>query len=721
MSSHDVCQELGQNFIDYAYAVNTDRAIPNAADGLKPVARRILWSMVQEKFVHNKSYVKCARVVGDVIGKYHPHGDTSVYDAMTRLAQEWNMRYPLIDWHGNKGNIGGDGAAAMRYTECRLNKLAETGFLNAINKKVVDMQPNYSEDIEEPILLPALFPNLLCNQTSGIGVALACNWLPHNLVDIIDLAIIPYLHGEEVDYTQIFPDFPTGGTIINPTDIPAIYKTGKGRVIVEAKYKEETRNGKHLLVFYEIPYGTKIEYSEQGKSKGIIPQLRDGILKEKITGIEDVRDESAKNIRIVVELMSDAVIELTLNQIFAETDLRQTYNANQVALIGKTPMLLNLNQILEVYKNHNQACLKREFEFDYKKYLDRIEILEGLIFAVERIDNVIRVIRGESTYKNVHAAYPELTDRQVNAILDMKLGRLSKLEEEKLIQEKEQKIQLAAQCKAIIESEELQIEELIKRLKDLRRVYGDDRRTNVIQKTIVKPTAAKSMKQIIPQDVVVTYNQLGYLQSIPIKSYRPTKGNNDINSFKTQTTDMILLFSSFGKVYRLNVDAIEECGMKDKGTAVGSLLKLEYGEKILNIFSMNINEKHPFIVGFTKNGLVKKSDKTIYLGETQNKKGMKAAGLNEDDEFIAWYECNGDYVTLITRNYYIIQFELEKVNPVGKTARGVKGITLTEDDYVFKAIVCDKPIDTIELKRYNKTINGVPPIQNRGGKGKKYV
>ena len=324
MSNHDVCAELGQNFIDYAYAVNTDRAIPDAADGLKPVARRILWSMNQEKFFHDKSYIKCARVVGDVIGKYHPHGDTSVYDAMTRLAQEWNMRYPIIDWHGNKGNIGGDGAAAMRYTECRLNSLAEVGFLNAINKNVVDMRPNYSEDIEEPVLLPALFPNLLCNQTSGIGVALACNWLPHNLKDVINIVLIPYIKGEEIDYTNLFPDFPTGGIIVNKDDVASIYRTGKGKVILEAKYKEETRNGKKLLVFYEIPYSTKIEYSDQGKSKGIIPQLREGIIKEKITGVEDVRDESSKQVRIVVELAADANIDITLNKIFAETDLRQT-------------------------------------------------------------------------------------------------------------------------------------------------------------------------------------------------------------------------------------------------------------------------------------------------------------------------------------------------------------------------------------------------------------
>ena len=720
MSSHDVCKELGQNFIDYAYAVNTDRAIPNAADGLKPVARRILWSMAQEKFVHNKLYVKCARVVGDVIGKYHPHGDTSVYDAMTRLAQEWNMRYPIIDWHGNKGNIGGDGAAAMRYTECRLTRLAEESFLGSINKKVVDMQPNYSEDIEEPVLLPALFPNLLCNQTSGIGVALACNWLPHNLNDIVNHAIIPYLLGEEVNIDKIYPDFPTGGTIVNQKDISSIYKTGKGKVIVEGSYVEEQRNGKNLLVFTEIPYGTKIEYSEQGKSKGIIPQLREAIQKEKIDGIEDVRDESAKQIRIVLELSPEANIDTVLAQVFMETDLRQTYNANQIALVGKTPKLLTLANVLEIYKQHTLSCLKREFEFDYQKYIDRIEILEGLIFATQRIDNVIKIIRGEATTSNLQTAYPELTNRQVNAILDMKLGRLSKLEEEKLIKEKEQKEELAAWCKSVIESEQLQIDELIKRLKDMRDSYGDNRRTKVTQKQIIKPTSKKTIKQIIPQDVIVTYNSLGYIQSIPVKVYRAVKNDFIVNHFKTQTTDMILLFSSFGKVYRINVSNIAECGVKDKGTAVGSLISLENGEKILNIFSMNIDEKHPYIVGFTRSGLVKKSDKTIYLGETQNKRGLKAAGLNDNDEFISWFECNGDYAVLISHNDYIIQFELEKVNPVGKTAKGVKGISLEKDDYVVKALVCSPAIDRIEYKKYNKIINGIK-VQGRAGKGKKYV
>lgn len=720
MSSYDVCKELGQNFIDYAYAVNTDRAIPNAADGLKPVARRILWSMAQEKFVHNKSYVKCARVVGDVIGKYHPHGDTSVYDAMTRLAQEWNMRYPIIDWHGNKGNIGGDGAAAMRYTECRLTRLAEESFLGSINKKVVDMQPNYSEDIEEPVLLPAIFPNLLCNQTSGIGVALACNWLPHNLNDIVNHAIIPYLLDEEVNIDKIYPDFPTGGTIVNQKDISSIYKTGKGKVIVEGNYIEEQRNGKNLLVFTEIPYGTKIEYSEQGKSKGIIPQLREAIQKEKIDGIEDVRDESAKQIRIVLELSPEANIDTVLAQVFMETDLRQTYNANQIALVGKTPKLLTLANVLEIYKQHTLSCLKREFEFDYQKYTDRIEILEGLIFATQRIDNVIRVIRGEATTSNLQTVYPELTNRQVNAILDMKLGRLSKLEEEKLIKEKEQKEELAAWCKSVIESEQLQIDELIKRLKDMRDSYGDNRRTKVTQKQIIKPTAKKTIKQIIPQDVIVTYNSLGYIQSIPVKVYRAVKNDFIVNHFKTQTTDMILLFSSFGKVYRINVSSIAECGVKDKGTAVGSLISLENGEKILNIFSMNIDEKHPYIVGFTKSGLVKKSDKTIYLGETQNKRGLKAAGLNDNDEFISWFECNGDYAVLISHDDYIIQFELEKVNPVGKTAKGVKGISLAEGDYVIKAIVCNPAVDRIEYKKYNKVIHGIK-VQSRAGKGKKYV
>lgn len=716
MSNYEICQEMGQNFIDYAYAVNTDRSIPSAADGLKPVHRRILWSMYKEKNTADKAHVKCARIVGDVIGKYHPHGDTSVYDAMTRLAQEWNVRYPFIDWHGNKGNIGGDGAAAMRYTEARLKTIAQDGMLQNLNKNVVDMQPNYSEDLEEPTLLPALFPNLLCNPTSGIGVAMACNWLPYNLTDIVNLAIIPTLRGEEVNWSNIYPDFPTGGNIINPNSVTSINTTGRGSIIVDGKWRTEQRQGKTLIVFYEIPYGVKIEYEEQGKPKGIIPQLRKAIAEEKISDVEDVRDESSKNIRIVIECAADVDLDRTINQIYSETDLRKSFSANYVALVGKTPKLLNLKQAIDIYIEHNLACIKREFEFEYEKAINRLHILEALIWAVQNIDAVIQIIRDG---RNLSEIMPAFSDKQVKAILDMKLGRLSRLEEEKLIQEKKEKEEYAAYCDKIIKSQTEQKTILINRVKVLDNKYGDLRRTEIEEKIVIKTSSgAKKTKMIIPEDVFVSLTNTGYIKSVPAKAYRSTVADSTV--FKASTEDIILLFSSFGKVYRLKVKEIKQCASKDKGVACGALLNLEPGEKILNIFSMNTNEKHPYIVGFTKQGLVKKSEKSIFVGVTQNKNGLKAATLVDGDEYIDWYESNGDYACLFTRNNYLIQFSLEEVNPVGKTARGVKAITLSDKDYVVRSFVYNAAIDKIELKRYNITIENVK-LQKRAGKGMKIV
>ena len=712
MSNYEICQEMGQNFIDYAYAVNTDRSIPSAADGLKPVHRRILWSMYKEKNTPDKAHVKCARIVGDVIGKYHPHGDTSVYDAMTRLAQEWNVRYPLINWHGNKGNIGGDGAAAMRYTEARLEPLAQFGMLQNLNKNIVDMQPNYSEDLEEPVLLPALFPNLLCNPNSGIGVAMACNWLPYNLHEIINQIIVPHVKEETTDYESIAPDFPTGGDIINPSVIKTINRTGRGSIIVDGRYKIEQRNGHNLIVFYEIPYGTKIEYEDQGKPKGIIPQLRKAMQEEKLTDVIDIRDESSKSVRIVIEYNSSANVERIISQIYNETDLRKSFSANYVAIVGKTPTLLNMFEIIKIYSQHNLSCIKREFQFEYEKTISRIHILEALIWAVQHIDEVIKTIREGKDLSEIMNTF---SDKQIKAILDMKLGRLSKLEEEKLIQEKKEKEEYAAYCKEIIESENRQKEILIERLRELDKKFGDNRRTHIQEKVIVKKTSAAKVKEIIIEDVMITYSNAGYIQSIPLKAYRTAEYKN---SFKCQTNDMILLFSSLGKLYRLKVDAIKQCSQKDKGTAVGALLNLNPGEKILNIFSMNIDEKHPYIVGVTKFGQVKKSEKLIYLGSTQNKNGLQAAGLKDNDQYIGFWECNGDYMSLLTKNDMIIQFELEKVNPVGKTAKGVKGITLSANDYVVEAIVCNPAIDTIKIKKYNKTIKGIT-VQGRGGKGRK--
>lgn len=636
---------------------------------------------------------------------------------MTRLAQEWNVRYPFINWHGNKGNIGGDGAAASRYTEARLEAIAQDGMLQNLNKNVVDMQPNYSEDLEEPQLLPALFPNLLCNPNSGIGVAMACNWLPYNLHDIITKAIIPGLRSEEIDYNNIAPDFPTGGDIINPSSIGMINKTGRGSIIVDGRYKIEERNGRKLIVFYEIPYGVKIEYEEQGKAKGIIPQLRKAIAEEKINDITDVRDESSKTIRIVIEVANTANIEVLINQIYNETDLRKSYSANYVALVGKTPKLLSMADALTIYAQHNLSCIKREFEFEYDKTIKRLHILEGLIWAVQNIDDVIKCIReGES----LNSLNRNLTYSQTKAILDMKLGRLSRLEEKKLIQEKKEKEEYAAYCDEIIKSQDKQKEILIQRLTELDRKYGDERRTHINEKVVVKNATggARKSKVVIPEDVFVSMTNTGYIKSVPVKAYRSNAADTTV--LKSQTTDIILLFSSRGTVYRLKVDAIKQCGSKDKGQACGALLNLEPGEKILNIFSMNTDERYPYIVGFTKNGLIKKSEKAIYVGTTQNKNGLKAATLVDDDEYIGWFNSNGDYAVVLSNSGYCLKFNLCEVNAAGKTARGVKSITLNDGDFVAAATVISPQVDSFKLLKYNLKNNDIT-LQKRGGKGKKIV
>jgi len=384
MNQNNIYNELHTNFIEYAVAVNTDRAIPSAADGLKPVAKRILYSCLIEGRSSSKPHVKAARIVGDVMGKLHPHGDSSIYGAMARLSQDWIMRYPLIDWHGNNGNVVGDGPAAARYTEARLAKIAEDGLLNGIKKNAVDFIPNYDETMEEPVVLPSAFPNLLCNPNSGIGVAMACNWAPHNLNEVAQ-AIYDYIDGKEP--TLPGPDFPTGGIIINKNEIPNIMRTGHGSVKVRGRYKTE----KNSIVFYEIPYGIFVE--------NLIAQI--GEVAEEINGIDDVHDETnKKGIRIVIELEKGANVDYIVNQLFAKTDLQTTFSYNQVALVSKTPTELNLKDCCKIYVDHNLECLKREKTFDLEKAKSRLEIVQGLLKALEDIDNIIKLSMNEKVYKN---------------------------------------------------------------------------------------------------------------------------------------------------------------------------------------------------------------------------------------------------------------------------------------------------------------------------------
>ena len=426
MQNNDIFNELGQNFIEYAVAVNTDRAIPDARSGLKPVARRILYGAFNEGFSSNKPHIKCANIVGNVMAKFHPHGDSSIYDALTRLSQPWVMRYPLIDWHGNNGNRDGDPAASYRYTEARLSKLSEKGLLANIRKNTVDFVPNYSETEDEPVTLPAIFPNLLCNPNTGIGVAIACNWLPHNLKEVAQ-AIYDYVDGKEPMIPG--PDFPTGGLIINGNDLPNIIRTGRGSVKIRGKYNIENNN----IVFYEIPYGTGTE--------DLMNEIGTACDEERIHGVTNIRNESnrKKGFRLVIECDKNANMATIIASLFKETSLQTSISYNQVALVDKTPTELGLKDCIKIYIDHNVSCVTREANFDKAKAEARLHIVDGLIKALENIDDIIALIKSADSSADAKVKLISkygFSEEQAKAILDMKLSRLAKLEKIELEEEK---------------------------------------------------------------------------------------------------------------------------------------------------------------------------------------------------------------------------------------------------------------------------------------------
>lgn len=705
----DIIEEVQQNFIDSSYDTNTNRAFPNIKDGLKPGQRACLWEMYTKKYTSKKPHVKSAKISGGVAALWWPHGTTAIYETFARMSQPFINNIPEIDFHGSNGNVilGGDAIAADRYTEARLAPIVEEGMLYGIDKDVVPMIKNFSEDEYWPTVLPAVFPRLLVNGAQGIGVSLSNTWLPHNFTETADL-LLKYIETGELDCDNYYPDFPTGGMIINQSDLSQINKTGKGKVIVESKYRIEGQE----ITFYELPYQVYIE--------PVIDEIKQAITDEKISGITDIYNKSdKKQISLVITCSGDPAAVVA--QLFANTNLRKQFNANQNGIISKTPIMINLQKYADTYIQHNTECIKHEYEYDLAAAQKRIHILEGLAKALEDIDNVIALIKKSNNKteagKNLRDTY-NLSVEQSDAILKMTLSRLAHMEQIDIANELQEKKELALQCQSVIENEIKQKELLCKRLRALVKKYGTKRHSEVTQKDLPIRTSSSKAKEVIVEDVVLCLTETGYIKSIPLKAYRSITGVKI--SYKLRTDDMILLFSSLGKVYRIKVNEIKQCGLKDKGTALGALLGLEPGEVILNMFSMNIDEKHPYITGVTKNGLVKKSDKNIYIGSTQNKRGFVGAGLKEGDSYIWFGETNGDYMSLITNDNMIIQFDLEKINPVGKTAKGVKGIALAENDYVIEVVVCNPAIDTIKIKRYNKTINNIV-VQNRGGKGRKFV
>lgn len=712
----DLIKELSTNFIEYAASVNSDRAIPNATDGLKPVAKRILYGAFTGGRTSNKPHVKCAKIVGDVMGSYHPHGDSSIYGALVRLAQDWVMRYPLIDFHGNVGNQAGDGPAAPRYTEARLSKLTEDGMLQGLKKNNVDFIPNYDETTEEPVELPSIFPNLLCNPNSGIGVAMACSWAPHNLTDVA-VAINAYLSGLEP--TLPGPDFPTGGIVINSKDIPAIMKTGHGSVKIRGKFEID----KQKIIFTEIPYGTTIE--------GLMTEIGEVSDSKEIEGIDNIRDESnKKGVRIVIECDKGINPASIVNKLFAKTNLQSSFSYNQVALVDKVPTELNLKDCIKIYVDHNINCITRETKFDLDKAVDRLEIVNGLLRALEDIDNIIALIKGSenatAAKENLIKKY-QFTENQAKAILAMRLSSLAKLEKVELEQEAKELENKIKDLKDILANENRQKGILKSRLADLVKKYGDARRTELTHIEI-KPED-KIIEEVVPEDCVVILSQTGDIKRIPKNNFKVQRKNgkgvktkNDIimSTISTNTIDNLLLFTKKGKMFKIIVDEVPIGTNTSKGTHVGTLINMDQDDEVIAITSLARSNTAKYVVFFTKQGLMKKTLLDEYT-KVKRSTGIAAIKINDGDSIANVEFINEEDILVITKNGMSIHFESKNVNPIGRVAAGVKTIKLDENDEVVVGLPIHSDNDIIAIfstKGYGKKTSIKEfTIQGRGGKG----
>lgn len=712
----ELTHELGTNFINYAMAVNTDRSIPDATTGLKPVHKRILYCALDDGNTSNKKHVKCANIVGSMLAKWHPHGDTAVYDALVRLAQPWIMRYPLIDFHGNRGNQIGDPPAHYRYTECRLAKISEDGILDGVKKHCVDFVPNFDETREEPVNLPAVFPNLLCNPNSGIGVALACSWAPHNLREVA-AAINDYLDGKEPMLPG--PDFPTGGLVLNKDDIPKIMSTGKGTVRIRAKYECDGND----IIFNEIPYGLTVEK--------VVQELNDlADIDGKLDGVSEIKDETTKkSVRIVLRCKKDANIAKIISTVFAETSLQTSFSYNQVALVDGEPKLLNLKDCIEVYVKHNLSCIVKEYNFNLNKAKARLHIVEGLLKALEDIENIISTIRSSDTTANAKKALQEkygFSEEQAKAITDMKLGKLASLEKVEIENERAELLSTIENIMEILNSRDKQIAMLRERLDTIVKKYGDDRITELAQIAIEK----KQKEPIVvePKDCVIIITSKNTIKRIDAKSFKPQKRNTTgvktgsdmiIFSQKTNTQDVLMVFTSKGKMYRLLVDNIPEGTNASAGAPLSSLIEFEDGEKPMAFTTLSADNDKKFIFFATKKGIIKKVPLEEY--NSLKRTGVTAIKFKEGDELAAVTFINQEEMMLVTKNGMSIRFAAAGMPISSRTAQGVKGMNVAEDDQVIAALPISNPasylaivsIDGLgkrtELKEFT--------IQNRGGKG----
>lgn len=664
----DVTRELGQNFIEYAAAVNTDRSIPDAKSGLKPVARRILWGAFDGGRTSNKPYVKNARIVGEVMGAWHPHGDSSIYGALVRLSQPWIMRYPLIDFHGNQGSINGDGAAAMRYTEGRLNTLSEKGMLAGIKKKNVDFVPNYSDDAEEPVTLPAIFPNLLCNPNSGIGVALSCSWGCHNLREV-KTAIFDYLDGKEPMLAG--PDFPTGGVVINKDAFPAIMRTGRGSVKIRAKYSIE----KNKIIITEIPYGTTVE--------GLLVEIGKYCDENENTGVSKILDlTSNKGVRIEIDCEKGRDPESIIKILFIKTKLQTSFSYNQVGLVNKTPVEMNLTDCCKVYVDHNKKCIKRECQFDLNAAKARLHIVEGLLIALEDIDNVIQIIKksesSAAAKKNLIEKY-SLSEIQAKAILDIKLSRLAKLERLELENEKKELVEKISDLEDILIKDSRQTALLKERLSEIVSLYGDDRRTTLAQ--IDENLTDKNVKKNAEPCYIALCEDneaRKYLKEPTAAQRRTIK-----EVILTDTSDALLSFTSTGKVYMTSLNKLPSYSTTEK-PSLRKILNLPSTEKILLTLLKSSVGENSFLEFFTERGYLKKINVKEFLNiKRMASKGNIATKLRKEDSLVN-VSLAKEKCLLVTSTGGYLLFNSSLVNPSGKTTLGTKGIYVIENQSLLK-------------------------------------
>lgn len=682
--------EMKTSYIDYAMSVIVMRALPDVRDGLKPVHRRILFAMHEAGVLPNRPYVKSSRVVGEVLGKFHPHGDSSVYDAMVRLAQNFSTRYLMVDGHGNFGSIDGDSAAAMRYTEVRMSKIAEE-MLSDIEKDTVDFMPNYDGKEQEPVVLPAKIPNLLINGASGIAVGMATNIPPHNLGEVIDgvVMLIDNPDAQVQDLMTVIkgPDFPTGALILGREGIRNAYMTGRGSVKMRAVAKiERMSNGKSRIMVSELPY--------QVNKARLVETIADLVREKTIDGITDLRDESDRTgMRIVIEMRRDVNPDVILNQLYKHTQMQESFGVNMLALVDGRPRVLNLQQVLYYYLKHQKEVITRRTEFELRKARDRAHILEGLRIALDHIDAVITTIRESRTVETARDALMEnfsLSEKQAQAILDMRLQRLTGLEREKIEEEYQELLRLIDKLSEILADEKKIYAIIREELLEIRRRYADERRT-IITSDVTK----LEMEDLIAEeDIVITLTHYGYIKRLPMDTYKNQKrGGRGVTGMQTKEEDFvehlfvatthhnILLFTNRGKVYRIKGYEIPEASRQAKGTAMVNLVPLESGEKVnavIPVKEFNINQ---YLVLATHRGIIKKTDLSEY--DTVRKGGLIALTLDDGDELIGVKLTDGhEDIFLGTQNGMAIRFNEGDVRSMGRTARGVKGITLRDGDLV---------------------------------------